>query len=110
MAYRTSPPNPVLLVCGVSFLKQQSKGTQRSINWPHLEKGIKSANLQLPPVRLKLHLTVRKGTGGGNKCSVYFSRRQDSHKTSTAVDLLCQIALSRTRSCDYKNGVNFKVA
>jgi hypothetical protein len=73
MAYRASPPNTVFLVCVVSFPKQQSKSTQRSINWPHLEDGFKSANL--PVLQFKLHITLRKGTCAGKKFSLFFSRR-----------------------------------
>lgn len=58
MAYRTSRPNTVFLVCVSSSPKQQSKSTQCSINWPHLEEGIRSANL--PAIELKLRLTLRK--------------------------------------------------
>jgi hypothetical protein len=58
MAYRTPWPNTVFSVCVSSSPKEQSKSTQRSINWPHLEEGIRSANL--PAIELELHLTLRK--------------------------------------------------
>jgi hypothetical protein len=73
MAYRTSWPNTVYLVCVFSSPKQQPKSTQRSINWPYLEEEIKSANL--PAMQLKLHLTLRKGTCGGKKFSLFYFRR-----------------------------------
>jgi hypothetical protein len=69
MAYRTTTPNAVFLVCVVSFPKQQSKSTQRSVNWSHLEEGIKCA--KLAALQLKLRLTLWKGTCGGKKFSLF---------------------------------------
>ena len=34
----------VILVCVLSFTKQRTEFTQRSINWSHLEEWVKSAN------------------------------------------------------------------
>ena len=46
MAHRQSvAANHCALVCVVSFPKQQSKCTQRSVSWPRLEEGLKSADL-----------------------------------------------------------------